>query len=286
MLEGQDGLTWERWQRIAQTVEDEGYAGLYRSDHFTNPAPPDKESLECWVSLTWLASHTSRLEFGPLVSPVSFRHPSMLARMAAAVDDLSGGRLHLGLGAGWQDREHEHFSYDLGSVARRSARLREAAHIVSHLLRQDAPLTFKGQFYTLTDAVVLPRPKRAGGPRIVLGGAGRRLTLPLAAKYADEWNCSFRNAADFKALNAELDQLVRQERREPSDVRRTLMTGVRPGHPSDEAGARQRGLLFGSFEHIRDQVAELFDAGVQRVMLQWLDLDNLDGIKSLARALR
>ena len=100
-IEGQNGLTWPRWQRIAAAVEDLGFAGLYRSDHYTNAGPPDKESLELWVSLTWLASHTSRIAFGPLVSPLSFRDPSMPARMAAAVDDLSSGRLILGLGAGW-----------------------------------------------------------------------------------------------------------------------------------------------------------------------------------------
>ena len=104
MLEGQNGLTWPRWQRIARAVEDLGFAGLYRSDHYTNMNPPDVESLELWVSLTWLASHTERIEFAPMVSPVSFRDPSMTARMAAAVDDLSGGRLSLGLGAGWQER--------------------------------------------------------------------------------------------------------------------------------------------------------------------------------------
>ena len=107
MIEGQNGLNWKRWQRMAAAVEDLGFVGLYRSDHYTNADPPDKDSLELWVSLTWLASHTRRIEFGPLVSPVSFRNPTMLARMAAAVDDLSGGRLTLGVGAGWQEREGE-----------------------------------------------------------------------------------------------------------------------------------------------------------------------------------
>src|SRR5450759_2268028 len=89
MIEAQNGLTWPRWQNLAAAVEDLAFAGLFRSDHFTNESPPDKESLELWVSLTWLASHTKRIEFGPLVSPVSFRHPALTARMAAAVDDLS-----------------------------------------------------------------------------------------------------------------------------------------------------------------------------------------------------
>jgi len=102
MIEGQNGLTWRTWQNIAAAVEELGFAGLYRSDHFTNADGPDKDSLECWTSLTWLASHTHRIEFGPLVSPVSVRNPALTARMAAAVDDLSGGRLTLGLGAGWQ----------------------------------------------------------------------------------------------------------------------------------------------------------------------------------------
>ena len=118
MIEGQNGLNWPRWQRIAQAVEDLGFAGLYRSDHYTNANPPDLDSLELWVSLTWLASHTTRIEFGPLVTPVSFRHPTMTARMASAVDDLSGGRLTLGLGAGWQEREHSHFGWDLLDVPR------------------------------------------------------------------------------------------------------------------------------------------------------------------------
>ncbi len=122
MIEGQNGLTWPHWQRIAATVEDLGFAGLYRSDHFTNADAPDKNSLECWTSLTWLASHTRRIEFGPLVSPVSFRPAAMLARMAAAVDDLSGRRLTLGLGAGWQEREHHLFGLDLLNTKERFVR--------------------------------------------------------------------------------------------------------------------------------------------------------------------
>ena len=100
MVEGQNGLNWPRWQRLVTAVEDLGFAGLYRSDHYTNASPPDLDSLELWVSLTWLAANTQRIAFGPLVSPVSFRQPTMTARMATAVDDLSHGRLTLGLGAG------------------------------------------------------------------------------------------------------------------------------------------------------------------------------------------
>src|SRR3954452_8423491 len=160
MLEGQDGLNWNRWQAIARTVEDSGFVGLYRSDHFTNPRGPYKDSLECWTSLTWLASHTSRIEFGPLVSPVSFRHPSNLVRMASAVDDLSGGRLSLGVGAGWQVREHTNYSWELLDVPGRMDRFEEALEIITNQLHSDKPFTFDGKYYHVKDAVLLPRPHR------------------------------------------------------------------------------------------------------------------------------
>src|SRR6185437_13841685 len=147
MIESQDGLNWDRLQRIVRTVEDAGFVGLYLSDHFTNPAGPYRDALECWTAFGWLATQTSRLEFGPLVSPVSFRHPSMLVRQAAALANLSGGRLQFGLGAGWQDREHSTYGFGLGSVPERMARFRESVQIIAHLLHSDAPLTFEGKHY-------------------------------------------------------------------------------------------------------------------------------------------
>ena len=117
MIEGQNGLTWPRWKQIVREVEDLGFAGLFRSDHFKHAQPPDDDSLELIVSLTYLADHTQRIHFGPLVAPVSFRDPVLLARQAAALDDLSGGRLILGVGAGWQEREHHLFGYTLRRCA-------------------------------------------------------------------------------------------------------------------------------------------------------------------------
>src|SRR5713226_8471683 len=112
MIEGQMGLTWPHWKRIVSEVEDLGFAGLFRSDHFTNSRPPDKDSLEMVVSRTYLADHTQRIRFGPLVAPLSVRHPTLLARQAAALDDLSGGRMILGVGAGWQERELTLFGHE------------------------------------------------------------------------------------------------------------------------------------------------------------------------------
>src|SRR5256712_9779965 len=134
MVEGQDGLTWSRWQGIAKAVERLRFAGLYRSDHFTNAIPPDKDSLELWTSLTWLASHTRRIEFGPLCTPTSFRHPAFTARMAAAVDDLSGGRLTFGLGAGLEDRGPAKLWVDLFGIEARLFRYYKILGALSPLL--------------------------------------------------------------------------------------------------------------------------------------------------------
>jgi F420-dependent oxidoreductase-like protein len=267
MLEGQDGLNWDRWRSIARTAEDAGFAGLYRSDHFTNASGPYKDSLECWTSLTWLAASTSRLEFGPLVSPVSFRHPSMLVRMAAAVDDLSGGRLNLGVGAGWQEREHANYGYVLGSIPERLKRFTEGVQIVTHLLRRDDPLTFKGSYYTLHEAVLLPRPRRA--VRVVIGGNGKQRTMALAARYADEWNATFRTPEQFRELNEHMDALLDAAHRPRSAVRRTLMTR----------------LDYTSLDKVRREVAAFEQSGVQRLMLGWPNFDDLQGIQSLARTL-
>src|SRR2546422_7073613 len=191
MIEAQDGLTWTRWKRLVAEVERLGFAGLFRSDHFTNAEPPDKDSLEMVVSLTYLADHTQRIHFGPLVAPLSFRHPTLLARQAAALDDLSGGRMILGVGAGWQEREHQLFGHDLGDVPTRMARLEEGLEVITRLLRSDEPVTFGGRFFQYRGATLLPRPQRPGGPRILIGGNGIKRTLPLVVRYADIWNGSF-----------------------------------------------------------------------------------------------
>ncbi len=294
MIEGQNGLNWARWQAIAALVEELGFAGLYRSDHYTNSNPPDLDSLELWVSLTWLASHTRRLDFGPLVSPVSFRQPTMTARMAAAVDDLSGGRLTLGMGAGWQAREHEHYGWDLMDVPGRFARLDEALQIVTHLLTREEPLDFSGRHYRLKEARLLPRPARPGGPPILIGGNGRRRTLPLVARYAAEWNAIFIPPQEFARLNARLDELLAEAGRAPGSVRRSLMTGCLFGRDQADLerrlrgrkadDLRARGAVVGLASECVDQLGRLSEAGVQRVMLQWLDLDDLDGLQALGRS--
>ncbi|MGD8806998.1 MAG: LLM class F420-dependent oxidoreductase [Chloroflexota bacterium] len=303
MIEGQDGLNWPRWQRLARAVEELGFVGLYRSDHYTNANPPDKDSLELWVSLAWLADNTQRIEFGPLVSPVSFRHPTMTARMASAVDDLSGGRLILGMGAGWQEREHTHYGWDLLPVPQRFARFEEGLEVVTRLLSSEEPVDFDGRYYRLQEAILLPRPQQPGGPPILIGGNGPRRTLPLAARYADEWNGVYINPHKFAELNERLDNLLLDQGRQPFAVRRSLMVGTIFGRTQrdidrrlDEIAARRdrhysaaelrdSGMVVGDGQQIRDQLEAYAAAGVQRIMLQWLELDDLDGLEALAKAL-
>jgi F420-dependent oxidoreductase-like protein len=296
MIEGQNGVYWEDWMRLVRAVEDFGYAGLYRSDHFPHGSPPEKAALELWVSLTWLAANTERIAFGPLVTPAAFRHPAMTAWHAIQVDDLSGGRLRLGMGAGWHEGEHRTFGLPLLDIGPRFDRFEEYLEVVTRLLKRDEPVSFKGDYYTLRDAMLTPRPARPGGPPITVGGNGPQKTLPLVAKYADEWNCFWRTQAQLVELNDRLDNLLAVEGREPSDVRRTMMVGVFFGVNDAALNARLQergqsaeelrtsGALVGTPGALRDQLGELEDLGLDGVMLQWLEHEDIDGLEKLADA--
>jgi F420-dependent oxidoreductase-like protein len=307
MIEGQMGLTWPRWQRLVAEVEGLGFAGLFRSDHFTNARPPDEAALEMTISLAYVASHTTRLHFGPLVAPVSFRDPVQLARQAAALDDLSGGRMILGLGAGWQEREHHMFGYELGDIPTRMARLEEGLEVVTRLLRSDEPVTYEGRFYHLRDAILLPPPARPGGPTILIGGNGPQRTLPLAARYAGIWNAIGLSPDDFRGRSATLDELLRAAGRQPGDVRRTMMTTLFFGRDTNDLN-RLEGLLrrngwfkddqplaaqleswrtdrkavVGTPDTVIAQIQAYAAAGVEELMFQWLDMDDMAGLRSFA----
>jgi F420-dependent oxidoreductase-like protein len=306
MIEGQNGLTWPRWKRLVAEVERLGFAGLFRSDHFTNMQPPDKESLELITSLTYLADHTQRIHFGPLVAPFSFRDPTLLARQAAALDDLSGGRMILGVGAGWQEREHTLFGHPLLDVPGRMRRLEEGLEVVTRLLQSDEPVTYEGQFYHLRGATLLPRPERQGGPPILIGGNGMTRTLPLVARYAACWNASFISPEAFHERSVRLDELLRAAGRRPGDVQRSLMLTLIFARTRDELeqrleARRQRpdltgksldevvaaihtagGAIVGTPEGVIRRIRDYEAAGVQELMLQRLDLDDIDGLQALA----
>jgi alkanesulfonate monooxygenase SsuD/methylene tetrahydromethanopterin reductase-like flavin-dependent oxidoreductase (luciferase family) len=218
----------------------------------------------------------------------------MTARIAAAVDDLSGGRLILGLGAGWQDREHSNFSFDLLDLKDRFQRFDEGVQIVVRLLRDPKPLSFAGRHYQMKDAVVLPRPTRLGGPPILIGGNGANRTLGLTARYADVWNAVYVPPTRFAALSQSLSERVRKAGRDPRRVERTLMTGVAFGRTDAEVTTalrgrdaeqfRARGGVVGTSAAVVDQLGAFAAAGVECIMLQWLDLDALDRLEALAHA--
>jgi alkanesulfonate monooxygenase SsuD/methylene tetrahydromethanopterin reductase-like flavin-dependent oxidoreductase (luciferase family) len=212
--------------------------------------------------------------------------------MAKDVDTFSNGRLVLGVGAGWQEREHRNFGFDLLDISERFERFEEGLEVITRLLRSDEPVDFEGEFYELHDATLLPRPERPGGPPILVGGNGRKRTLPLAAKFADEWNGVYVTPDQYATLSAHLDNLLSEEGREPEEIHRSLMTGCRFGKDDatlqaslggrDADELRARGLVVGTPNAVVEQLQRLSEAGVETIMLQWLDLDDLDGLEALA----
>lgn len=295
MIEGQDGLNWDRWKRILTTAEDCGYQCVFRSDHYTNASGEDKDSLELWTSLTYAASHTEKIEFGPLVTPVTFRHPTMNVRYATAVDDLSGGRFIFGMGAGWQDREHKKFGVPFYDFPTRYNMLDEALQLTIMLLQNDQSSDFKGEYFELNDAILLPRPKRPGGPPILIGGNGPKKTLPMVAKYADEWNAVFLPLETYKERKALLAGYLEEQGRPVDDLKYSMMTRVvyQPtqeklnaylsDHDMDAEAMKERGVIVGTGQEVIDQMSALVEAGLERFMLQWMDLDDIENLEAMAK---
>ena len=306
-VEGQTGLTWPLWRRWVAMAEASGFSGLYRSDHFTMPDPPDEDSLECLVSLAYLADHSSRVRFGPLVAPLSFRDPVMLARQAAALDDLSGGRMVLGIGTGWIEREHSLFGYELGDLQTRFARLEEGLEVITRLFKSDEAVSYEGQYYRLREAVLLPRPQREGGPPILIGGSGPERTPELAARFADVWNGIFMVPDTFRERSAALDILLSKHGRRPRDVKRTLASLCFFGRTEDDLERRVQlarewdeelaglpledtletlrtewGAIAGSPEVAIEQIRAYEQAGVEELMLEWFPADDVEGAKAFA----
>jgi alkanesulfonate monooxygenase SsuD/methylene tetrahydromethanopterin reductase-like flavin-dependent oxidoreductase (luciferase family) len=304
-IEGMCGLTWPRWKRLVSEIERMGFAGLFRSDHFTLTDPPDLDSLELIVSLTYLASHSQYLHFGSLVAPLSFRDPIFLARQAMAMDDLSGGRMILGVGAGWLEREHTMFGYDLADVSTRIDRLEEGLEVITRLIRDEEPVTFKGSFYQLQEAHLLPRPQRS--TPVLVGGNGPKRTLPLVARYADIWNCLAASPEVFKERSALLDELLYAEGRQPEDVKRTMMLSLVCWRDQNDLERRMNLLrdniphfagmsteqlleffrtafagILGTPESVNEQLSAYASVGVEELILQWFSFDDIEGLEIIA----
>jgi F420-dependent oxidoreductase-like protein len=292
MVEGQEGLTWDGWRQIMACVEALGFESLWRSDHFMSLVDGTRESLETWVALTLTAAETTRLRFGPLVCPITFRHPSLLARMAAAVDALSGGRLVLGVGAGWNDQEHRAFGLPFPPMKERMDRLEEGLEVIMRLLG-DEPARFSGRYYQLEGAN--PRPKPVQRPRIpiLIGTTSERRMLRIVARYADEWDVPGTiSPAVYRAKSQRLAAYCRDINRDPREIRYCVSTAFLIGRnerelrrrieamqqlmphlaPLDAAGVRaalqKEEWLIGTPEEIIAALQALADEGVERVMLQ------------------
>jgi F420-dependent oxidoreductase-like protein len=294
MFEGQWGLTWGRWRTLLDAADSLGFDCVFRSDHFTI-GPPDEDSLETFISLVWAADHTHQIEFGPLVAPVTFRHPVLTARMAAQIDDLSGGRFVLGLGTGWHEREHRQFGIPFHDVPTRYALFEDALEITRRLFSSDGPVSYAGKHFSLDNAVLLPRPARPGGPPILIGGNGMNKTLPLAARFADEWNGVYLSPDDYRQRITRLDELLDEQGRPRSAVKRSMMTqciiapndaelrsklATTPGAPEPNTTTQ----IIGTPARVIDQIGQYADAGLQRIMLMLRDQEGMDAIELLASA--
>ena len=187
MIEGQEGVTWDLWRQLTAKVEALGFESLWRSDHFMSLEDSSRDAIETWAALTLTAAETTRLRFGPLVCPMTFRHPSLLARMAASVDVLSGGRLVLGLGAGWNEHEHRAFGLPFPPLTERIDRLEEGIEVILRLLG-DGPAHFNGRHYQLNGSNPCPKPVQKPRIPLIIGTTGAGRMLRVVARYADEWD--------------------------------------------------------------------------------------------------
>jgi len=278
MVEGQEGPSWDEWLALADACEQHGLEALFRSDHYLSQTDPGRFATDAWTLIGALAARTTKLRLGTLVSPVTFRHPAVVAKAAATADQVSGGRIEVGMGAGWMAEEHERFGIDFPETPERLRTLAQHVEQVDRLLRDD-PLT-----------VQQPRP-----PLIVGGGAGRGTADP-AARFADEYNTFGVDAAEAARRRKKLDEACERVDRDPSSLRFSLMTPFVLGRDHAKrfvqvfpaAGSadewfdelKRRGLA-GSPVDLVDGLREFEAAGVERVMLQHVVHDDLDVVTAV-----
>jgi len=304
MIEGQEGVTWEQWVALARTCEENGIESLFRSDHYIGFNAGDRDgSLDCWTTLSALAAVTTTLRLGSLVSPVTFRHPSVLAKAVTTADHVSGGRVELGIGGGWMEREHEAYGFPFPETRVRMEMLAEQIEIVHREWTEDS-FDFHGSHYTLERSTALPKPLQKPHPPLIVGGAARSGTLGPAVRWADEYNTTFPTDDEVEERRRRL--LAECERHERDPLRFSIMTTCIVG--SDEAefterargvyGLRSRevsfddwlermrgGAILGSVEQVLTRLRRLESMGVDGVMLQHLRHDDLDSVALIGREL-
>lgn len=299
MIEGQEGVTWDDWVALAEACEANGVEALFRSDHYLSMSDEERPVLDAWATISALAARTTKLQLGTLVSPATFRHPSVLARNGATADEVSGGRVTVGMGAGWMEREHEAYGFDFRTARERVARFAEQLEIVHGLLRQDR-LTFRGEHYRLQDAPGLHRPRLP----ILVGGSARPGTVEPAVRFADEYNTLFATRDELRERKGILDAACERSGRDPSTLRRSVMAPCVLGTSDTEVRASAQRIAerfgrdadavlerygelgaVGTIEHVAERLRETEALGYDRVMLQHLVHDDLDTVALIGREL-
>lgn len=305
LFTGLTGITWPQLQALWQHVEATGWDSAFVADHFMPNLPdPVGDTLECWTTLSGLAMLTRRMRIGTLVSGNTYRHPAVLAKMAATVDHLSGGRLVCGLGAAWQENEHAAYGIPFFTVEERLRRLDEACQVLLALWTQHKA-TFKGVYYQLTDAPLYPKPLQKPHPELLIGGGGERITLRIVAKYANHWNV-WGGPRTLRKKTRILEEHCRAVGRDPKSITRSANMALLITEKKDEVDRLVRGLakrfgwseaaardavLAGSVAQVQETVGRLRAAGVDQLFIPtflppW-SLDQLDRfISEVAPAFR
>jgi alkanesulfonate monooxygenase SsuD/methylene tetrahydromethanopterin reductase-like flavin-dependent oxidoreductase (luciferase family) len=296
MIEGQEDVTWEDWRALAEACEGSGIEALFRSDHYLSVmGQTGRGSLDAWATISALAAVTSTLKLGTLVSPVTFRHPSVLAKSVVTADHVAGGgRIELGLGAGWLEAEHSAYGFPFPPTAERFEMLEEQIEIVRSEWTEDE-LDFAGRHYELRGLNALPKPK--GQVNLIVGGRAKPRSLALAARWADEYNLAMMSPDEARAAMPRIRAAWEDAGRDPPVV--SLMTGTIIGADEEDLVrraaevARVQGgdgdgrvllaglppnALAGTVEQLRESLGELEEAGVERVMLQHLTHRDLEGV--------
>ena len=291
MIEGQEDVTWDDWMAIAEVCERGGLEGLFRSDHYlSGDGRVGRGSLDAWTTLAAVAARTQRIRLGTMVSPVTFRHPSLLANAATTVDHVSGGRVELGLGAGWYELEHQVFGFPFPPLRERMEQLEEQLEVVNLLWSGDE-VSFAGRHYRLDRCLALPRPLQSPRPPVIVGGGGKPRTVAAAVRFADEYNVVSGDVSECRALRRRLDDACERAGRDPATLVLSVMTtcvvGSRPGEfdrraaelaevwgrPGEGAALVREHAgdwITGTVDEAAGRLAELERAGVERVMLQHL----------------
>jgi F420-dependent oxidoreductase-like protein len=305
MVEGQEGVSWDEWLALARTCEESGLAGLFRSDHYSSTiATADRGSLDAWTTLSALAAHTERIRLGTMVSPVTFRHPANLARCVTTVDHVSGGRVELGMGAGWMELEHVSNGFAFHDPAWRVSLLKEQIEIVVRQWTEDE-FSFEGEHYRLEASHALPKPLQQPHPPLIVGGGGKRGTVEPAVRWADEYDTTFADPDRIRELRAKLDAacdrvgrdrplrlslmtttVIGEDEAELRDrVRSFLERAGRPGEPDEWLAERRGSRLVGTVDEVLELLGRYEDAGLDGAYLQHLDHADLDMVRLIGAKL-